>query len=508
MLLFSVLWAGQLVSLVGSGLTEFALGVHVYQRTGSVAQFALISLSLGLPHALVSPRAGTLADRCDRRWLLILTDSLSGLTGLAIAVLLIADRLEVWHVYASIVLISTFDALQWPAFSSIMTILVPKEHLGRANGMLELGWAGGRILAPLLAGTLLTIVPLQVLSLIDVGSYVIAVSAVLLLRLPKLEPAVDEDAQQEASGGSWLRSVAYGWTYIRERPGLLGMLGFFVICNFALGFVQTLYVPMVLKFESVETLGTLESIGSLGILVSGVLMLVWGGPKRRVHGVLGFGLLFGCGMLLIGLRPSVLTIGLASFIYYASQPIINGAEQAIWQAKVPLDVQGRVLATRRAIEMSAGPIAYLLAGPLADGVFEPWLAPDSPLSATVGQVTGVGPGRGIGLLFVLLGLVPVVAAIWGYLSPRVRLIEDELPDALLDEDDETPTIRLPRPVSLEQTGPARPRLYIPPPPLGPARRIRRVRVTASGLRIPPPPLPRPAAEPAAGVLLIENRLRG
>lgn len=492
MLTFSVLWAGQLVSLVGSGLTEFALGVHVYQRTGSVAQFALIYLCFALPQIVVSPLAGALADRWPHRRLLVLTDTLSGLTGLAIALLLMTDRLEVWHVYASIVLISTFDALQWPAFSSLMTVLVPKEHLGRANGMLELGWAGGRILAPLLAGMLLTIVPLQVLSLIDVGSYAFAVLAALLLRLPTVQPAAAEEAEHEEGDGSWLRSVAYGWTYIRERPGLLGMLGFFVICNFALGFVQTLYVPMILKFESVKTLGTLESIGSLGILVSGVLMMAWGGPKRRVHGVLGFGLLFGGGMFLIGLQPSMLTIGIASFIYYASQPIINGSEQAIWQAKVPLDVQGRVLATRRAIEMSAGPIAYLVAGPLADGVFEPLLAHDGPLSATVGQITGVGPGRGIGLLFVLLGLVPIVAAVWGYLAPRVRLIEDELPDVLLDDDPATatPGLIIPPPPCL-----ARPRLVIPPPPL-------RAAVMFGRVRIPPPPLEPAKTRPRTGVAYV------
>ena len=480
MLLFSVLWACQLISLVGSGLTEFALGVHVYQRTGSVAQFALIYLCFAVPQIVVSPLAGALADRVDRRFLLILTDTLSGLSSLAIMLLLVTDRLEVWHIYASIVLISTFDALQWPVFSSLMTILVPKEHLGRANGMMELGWAGGRIVAPLLAGTLLTVVPLQVLSLFDVLTYAFSVLVVLILRLPKSGPSMDDEAEAEESEGSWLRNVGYGWTYISERPGLIGMLVFFVICNFVLGFVQTLYVPMILKFESVQTLGALESIGSLGILASSVLMMVWGGPKRRVHGVLGVGLLFGLGMLLIGLQPSVLTIAVASFLYFASQPIVNGSEQAIWQAKVPLDVQGRVLATRRAIEMSAGPIAYLAAGPLADHVFEPLLAVDGPLASTVGQVIGVGPGRGIGLLFVVLGLVPMVAAVWGYLSPRVRLIEDELADVVIGEED-TPAAMTSRLVIPPPPCPARPRLRIPPPPAGPP---------CPRLRIPQPPLPR------------------
>jgi len=193
-------------------------------------------------------------------------------------------------------------------------------------------------------------------------------------------------------------------------------------------------------------------------------------------------------MFLIGLQPSVLTIAIASFLYYASQPIVNGSEQAIWQSKVPLEVQGRVLATRRAIEMSAGPIAYLAAGPLADHVFEPLLASGGPLASSVGPIMGVGPGRGIGLLFVVLGLVPIVAAIWGYLSPRVRLIEDELADAVVEETSEAvaPRLVIPAPPC-----PARPRLRIPPPPL-PQARISRSALAGSStprLRIPPPPLP-------------------
>jgi hypothetical protein len=197
-------------------------------------------------------------------------------------------------------------------------------------------------------------------------------------------------------------------------------------------------------------------------------------------------------MFLIGLQPSMLTIGLASFLYYASQPIINGSEQAIWQAKVPLEVQGRVLATRRAIEMSAGPIAYLLAGPLADSLFEPLLASDGPLAASVGQIVGAGPGRGIGLLFVLLGLVPIVAAVWGYLSPRIRLLEDEIADAVVDDDEES-ALAAPRLVIPPPPCPARPRLLIPPPPLVSARLNR--------LRIPPPPLGSPDKNLRTGLAL-------
>jgi hypothetical protein len=295
--------------------------------------------------------------------------------------------------------------------------------------MLELGWAGGRIVSPLLAAMLLTIVPLEVLSLIDFLSYAFAVTAVLALRLPKPETAAEAGTDE----GPWLSQLALGWTYISRRPGLVGMLVFFVICNFSLAFVQTLFAPMILSFSSVQSLGVVSSIGSIGILAGGVLMMLWGGPKRRIHGVLGFGLLFGLAMLLIGAQPSIPFIAAATFLYYFSQPIINAAEQTIWQTKIPLDVQGRVLATRRAIEMSLGPIAYLTAGPLTDRLLEPLFAVGGPLEANIGQLIGVGPGRGMGFLLVLMGLVPILAVIWGYVSPRIRRVEDELPDAVVDD---------------------------------------------------------------------------
>jgi DHA3 family macrolide efflux protein-like MFS transporter len=128
---------------------------------------------------------------------------------------------------------------------------------------------------------------------------------------------------------------------------------------------------------------------------------------------------------------------MAGFVYTFCQPFINGCDQAIWQTKVPLEVQGRVFATRRAIEHASGLLAYLAAGPLADRVFGPLLAPDGALAASIGPIMGVGPGRGIGLLFVVMGLATLLISLWGNLSPRIRLIEDDLPDAVADEAEES-----------------------------------------------------------------------
>ncbi len=223
------------------------------------------------------------------------------------------------------------------------------------------------------------------------------------------------------------------WLALHRSPAWLGLLIFFVATNFTMGIVELLITPLVLSFASATTLGLVLSIAGCGMLVGTLVMSAWGGPKRRVYGVLGFTLLQGLLLFLGGLRPNVPLVTAAAFVYLFSSPIIFGSSQAIWQSKVEPDVQGRVFAARAMIAWSALPFAYLSSGPLVDHVFEPLLVPGGPLAGSLGQLIGVGPGRGIGLLFIVLGILSVLATVGGYLYPRLRLVEDELPDAVGDD---------------------------------------------------------------------------
>ena len=222
-----------------------------------------------------------------------------------------------------------------------------------------------------------------------------------------------------------------------------------MVVNFLLGTVSVLATPLVLTFASPEVLGTVLSIGGSGMLVGSILMSLWGGPRPRIHGVLGFMLLIGLAMMLAGLRPSPGLFACAAFLFFFSLPIIEGSSLAIWQTKVDPGLQGRVLAVRNMIAWSSLPLAYLTAGPLADHVFEPLLAAGRPLAGSVGQIIGVGPGRGMGLLFIVMGILTVLVTVAGSLYPRLRLVEQELPDASADTtpctmDKSTSTLARPR----------------------------------------------------------------
>lgn len=428
---FILVWLGQCVSLIGSGLTGFALGVWVYQRTGSVTQFALISLFTTLPSIVVSPLAGALVDRWDRRWAMILSDSGAALSTLSIALLLFANRLEVWQIYLAMAASSTFSAFQWPAYSAATTLLVPKQHLGRASGMVQLGQAVAQIVSPALAGVLVMAIRIQGVILVDVATFIFAVLTLLFVRVPRPETT----AEGALGKGSLLQEAAYGWTYIVARPGLLGLLILFAATNFTSGMIMVLFTPMVLSFASAAVLGTLLSIAGFGMLAGSLVMSVWGGPKRRVYGVLGFEYLMGVCILLAGAQVSIPLIAVAAFVGFFCSPIIIGSSQAIWQSKTAPDVQGRVFAARTMIAWSSLPLAYLVAGPLADQVFEPLLAAGGPLAGSVGWLIGVGPGRGIGLLFIVMGTLNILATVAGCLYPRLRLVEDELPDVIPDGDE-------------------------------------------------------------------------
>jgi MFS family permease len=426
---FVIIWFGQLISLLGSGLTGFALGVWVYQRSGSVTQFALTTLSATLPGILMTPLAGLFVDRWDRRWTVILSDTGAAVSTLSIALLLLTGRFELWHYCLALAANSIFNSFKGLAFYAITAMLMPKRHLGRASGMMQIGPATARILSPMIAGLLLGIIQIQGVILVDFATFFIPIITLLLVDVPKLEPT----SEGKAGKGSFLQEISYGWTFITARPGVLGLLVFFAIINFTLGLAHALYRPLLLGFASVKVVGLIGTVGGSGVLIGSIVMGTWGGPKHRVKGILGFGLLYGLGLILAGLRPSALLMATAFFGIVFGVPIINGCIQMIWLSKTPLDVQGRVFAVGMMITRSSLPLAYVVAGPLADKVFEPLLTASGPLAGTVGRLIGIGPGRGIGLLYILMGVVTILTATGSYLYPRLRLVEEELPDVMVDK---------------------------------------------------------------------------
>jgi DHA3 family macrolide efflux protein-like MFS transporter len=426
---FMIIWAGQLISLIGSGLTSFALGVWIFEGTGRATPFVLTALFGSLPGILLSPLAGAVADRWDRRRIMILADTGAALATLFVTIMIFRGRLEIWHIYLSTLISATFGAFQRPAYLASVTMLVPKKDLGRSSGLMQSSQAVQMLVAPMLAGLLFVTIGLKNIILIDFVTFFFAVVALLLVRIP--QPRV-EGRGGEKQASLWRESI-FGWNYIKARRGLLSMLIYFALANFALSMVGVLMTPLVLSFADADTLGFTQAVFGLGMLLGSLAMSAWGGPKRKMNGVYGFIAIMGLGALVTGWRASTWSISLGLFISLASIPIAAGCSQVIWQTKVAPEVQGRVFAIRGMMATAITPLAIVLAGVLSDRVFEPMMMAGGRLAKTLGPLLGTGPGRGIGLIYMLSGLMLLLSTAVAYLYPRMRLVEDELPEAIPDE---------------------------------------------------------------------------
>jgi MFS family permease len=426
---FLLLWFGQLVSTLGSSLSGFGLGIWMYQQTDSVTRYALIGFFAAVPGLVMSPLVGPLVDRWDRRRALLLADGVSALCTLALALLAWSGNLRDYNIYILVGTAATFSSFHWPAMAAATTMLVPKKHLARAAGMTQIGGGISQIGAPVLAGALLGLIGLQGLFVIDLATFVFAVLTLVLIRIPP--PPASSQAAVESQ--RFLSQVLFGWHYIRARKGLMALLFVLAATNFSTGLVMTLITPLVLSFASAEVLGRVASIASSGLLVGSLVMSIWGGPRRRVNGILSALLAQGIILVFGGLRPIAWLIATAGFCFLFTAPIVYSCSQAIWQAKVEPSLQGRVFAIRRFIAFSTTPLAPLAAGPLADWIFEPLLAPHGRLAGSVGLLIGVGQGRGIGLLLILLGVFASVTVVLSLRYRPLREVETTLPDALSED---------------------------------------------------------------------------
>jgi MFS transporter, DHA3 family, macrolide efflux protein len=414
---FAIILGGQLFSLVGSGLTSFVLGLWILARTHSVTQFALILVSGTLPRIILSPLAGVLIDRLDRRLVMLLSDIGAGLSVMAIAILYFDQQLAVWHIYAGTAIGAACATFQYPAYVASTTLLVPDRQLGRANGLLQLGMALQNVLAPLIAGLLITIIPLGGVLLIDVGTFVISTFTLLIVQLPAPPNAIDVPHEKSSLP---VHQMLSGWVYITERPILLGLLIFFAITSFLDGLITALLYPLILSFTSATELGMIISGAGTSLTASSLVMSVWNGPRRRIRGVLGSECVFGLGILLMGLRPSSIIVTLGALIAHAALPVNNVINQTIWQSSVTPTIQGRIFALRQMVDRAMTLIALLLAGPLADNLCNPLLEEHGALASSLGQLIGIGPGRGIGLLFFSMGILTLATTIGGTMMLQSR----------------------------------------------------------------------------------------
>ncbi len=431
---FLWVWVGQLVSLLGTAMTTFGVTIWAYEKTGRATDLALIGVFYLVPQLMMSPLAGVLVDRYSRKLMMILSDLMSGIVTIAVLILFAAGQLEIWHLFIMAAVQGAFQSVQWPATSAAIATMLDKEQYTRANGMMQMADPSSRIITPLLAGALLGLVGLQqgllLILLVDIVTFVFAIGTLLVVYIPA--PRQSADAGR---GNPW-QELSFGFRYILQRPSLLALQMMFFFGNFLFSMAFALLAPMILARSGNNELllGSVQTVGAIGGLSGAIIISIWGGFRRRVHGVLlGWaGAL--AATIIIGLgraEPAWAGLpvwGLGMFLSASAAALLNSSNQAIWQAKVAPDVQGRVFAIRSFIATAVIPLAGLIVGPLADQVMEPAMQEGGALTGNFAWLVGTGPGAGMALIFVFTGLIGASMALSGYLIPGIRSVEDILPD--------------------------------------------------------------------------------
>ncbi|MBI4927278.1 MAG: MFS transporter [Anaerolineae bacterium] len=419
---FIILWLGQLVSLFGTAMSRFGLTIWAYQQTGQVTTLALMGFFNSLAYVLFSPLAGVVADRYSRKWVIILADLGAGLVTLGLLLLYRAGGLQIWHLYLGGVITNALGAFQEPAFGASVSMLVPRNQLTRANGMLSLANDGAHMFAPMLAGALLLPLGIGGIMTIDVVTCLAAVTTVLLVTIP-------QPVQSRATTPRGFANLSFGFRYISRHVGLLGILLIFTGINFFAAVTYFGVMPAMILSRSggnAAVLGLVQSVLGIGGVAGGALLTLWGGPKNRVKGFLlstAASFLLGDLLFAIGRSPAA-WVG-AAFASAVFLPFLLSCYEAIWQSTVPHDVQGRVFSAKNMLQIGSMPLGYLMAGFLADRIFEPAMQPGGLLADSLGWLVGTGPGAGMGLMFALTCVLGTGLCLLGLAFPAVRNVEAE-----------------------------------------------------------------------------------
>ena len=418
---FLIIWFGEFVSSIGSGLTAFALAVYVFQMTGTATSVSLVILFSFLPSILLSPVAGVLADRFDRRLMMIIGDSLSASGLLFILLIMVTGEIALWQICLGVTISSIFIALLEPSYKATITDLLTEEQFSKASGLVQLAASSKYLFSPIIAGFLLTVTNTETILIIDISTFFVTVLTVMFV---KRNLQVMKKKQERHN---FLKSLVEGWYAVKENGFVMYLIMIISLVTFFIGFVQTLLTPMMLSLTDVKMLGIIQSFSSIGLIISsliiGIFVISTKYTKQLVIG-LGFAGYF---ISMMGLTTNIYFIGGAIFLLFAALPFVNTSAEVLIRKTIENEKQGRAWGIIGIISQLGYVVAYSISGLLADNVFNPLLVEGGALASTIGRVIGTGQGRGIGLLFIISGMMVVLLAVITYKNKSIKLYENPIP---------------------------------------------------------------------------------
>lgn len=399
---FMLLWAGELISAVGSGLTSFGLGVYVFQQTGSAGSMAVVTLLAFLPTLLLSVPAGVLADRYDRRLLMMVGDGCSALGILYILFCMLRGDAKLWQICLGVFISATFSALLEPSYRATVTDLLTKEEYSKASGMVSLAGSARYLISPVLAGALLSVSDIKLLLLIDICTFFPTVLGAAFVR-------------KEIAAGSaehrppFWESLRQGWGAITGNRGIFILVIVSSVMTCFMGSFQILAQPLILDFADSATLGVGETVCACGMLVSGLFLGMRGIKRGYVKALSASLLLAGFMMIGFGFWENIYPICLFGFLFFATLPFANSCLDYLVRTNISDELQGRAWGVIGFLSQIGYVVAYGVAGAAADGI-------------AAGLQIGVG--RGAAAVIMLAGILLAVTALLLYPVGSVRALEE------------------------------------------------------------------------------------
>ena len=402
---FLLLWSSQAVSSLGTAMTEYALVVWAYGREGTASSVTLLTLCSFMPTILFRFAAGALADRWNKKRVMLACD-LAAACGTAVVLALhTASALTIWHLYVINILLSLMNALQVPASFVATSLLTPKEHYARASGLQGVSGAAVSILAPALGASLLAFGGLRAVLVCDLATFAVAFFTLLFfIRVPEPERAAKE------RGEPFLKSCMGGVNYLRGHAVLLRLILFMACINFLAKLGNDgMLAPFVLGRTGgdQQVLGAVETSVAFGLL-AGSLLVTWMKPvkdKLRLIFLTTAAIFLGNIAQSLTGRPWLWCA--AAFLSYAVAAVMNANFTVFMRERVPVEMQGRVFSAKDTLQNCSIPLGLFLGGVLADHVFEPFMAPDSPGAEALSALFGAGQGAGVGVMFFCAGVLGV-----------------------------------------------------------------------------------------------------
>ena len=398
---FLILWSGDLISQIGGGLTSFGLGVYIFNRTGSAAQMALVTLLGFLPTLILSVPAGVLADMYDRRVLMMIGDGCSALGILYILFMMFVGDISLMHICTGVLISSVFSSLLEPAYRATVTDILSGEEFTKASGLISLSGSARYLLSPIIAGLLLGKYDIKLLLVIDICTFFLTLAAAAFV---KKSIASSATSKRE----NFFTVLADGWKGVYSRKGVLLLIIISSLISMFIGVIQILSEPLILSFTDAGTLGISETVCALGMLVTALLTGIAGIRKNQSRILAASLILAGLFMVLFSLTENIVTICVFGFLFFAMLPPANSCLDYLARTNIPNEMQGRVWGFIGLISQLGYIPAYAISGVLAD---------------KVGSALGIGVGRGSAKVIAASGILLMAVSLGFLFSDRIKKLE-------------------------------------------------------------------------------------